>query len=123
MEQFLIRDDKSGDHLIIYQGGGMKYVDFSKNEFYIDSEMVSSSEFDFAIYPSDIKYYQDYEKETAPDNIEYYEEFDEKTGMGKGYIRYKNKYSSNLSEEKKDFILNRIKELCLKKSIKVKLFM
>ena len=49
----------------------------------------------------------------------YFEKFDDKTGIGKGYIRYKKRFDSHISRKEKDYILKRVKQMCTKAGIKI----
>lgn len=118
-EKYTIKGD-NGESLTIMRCGGMKYVTSTDISYYIDSEMVSSNECDFFVYSSYFKLYRDYEKEKAPENIEYFEQFDNKTGIGKGYIKYRKRFDSYISRKEKEYIIKRIKELCARAGIKIK---
>lgn len=117
-EKYTVRGE-NGEFLALLRRGGIEYVTSTGISYYIDSEMVSSDECDFVIYSSYIKLYQDYKKEKSLDNIEYFEKFDDKTGIGKGYIRYKKRFDSHISRKEKDYILKRVKQMCTKAGIKI----
>ncbi|WP_314942977.1 hypothetical protein [Porphyromonas endodontalis] len=117
-EKYTIREE-NGEVLTLMRCGGIEYVTSAGVSYYIDSEMISSSEYDFVIYSSYIKLYQDYKRENALENIEYFEEFDDKTGVGKGYIKYKKRFDSHISREEKSYIINRVKRLCAKAGVKI----
>ncbi len=117
-EKYTVRGE-NGEFLALLRRGGIEYVTSTGISYYIDSEMVSSDECDFVIYSSYIKLYQDYKKEKSLDNIEYFEKFDDKTGLGKGYIRYKKRFDSHISRKEKDYILKRVKQMCTKAGIKI----
>jgi hypothetical protein len=110
-----------GDTLIIAGRSGMKFIDKNMKEYYINSEMVISDEYDFVIFSESIKYYDDYEKEIDTNNIEYYEEYDDKKGYRIGKIKYKNKFDSNISKREKQIILKKIIELSEQEHIKMEI--
>ena len=109
-EKYTVRGE-NGEFLALLRRGGIEYVTSTGISYYIDSEMVSSDECDFVIYSSYIKLYQDYKKEKSLDNIEYFEKFDDKTGIGKGYIRYKKRFDSHISRKEKDYIICNLSEM------------
>lgn len=109
-----------GDTLIIYSKE-IKYIDENKTEYFIDGEILVSDWCDLTIYANSLKYYDDYVKQYAPDNVEYHEEYDENAGTGRGYMKYKQNFESNIPEENKKIIINRIKELCIQEKIKVEI--
>ena len=117
-EKYTIKGENK-ETLTLLRRGGIKYVTSTGIPYYIDSEMVSSDEYDFVIYSSYIKLYEDYEKEKSLENIEYFEEFDDKTGTGKGYIKYKKRFDSHISRKEKDYILKRVKQMCTKAGVKI----
>jgi hypothetical protein len=117
-EKYTIKGENK-ETLTLLRRGGIKYVTSTEISYYIDSEMVSSDEYDFVIYSSYIKLYEDYEKEKSLENIEYFEEFDDKTGTGKGYIKYKKRFDSHISRKEKDYILKRVKQMCTKAGVKI----
>ena len=116
-EKYTVRGE-NGEFLALSRRGGIVYVTSTGISYYIDSEMVSSDGCDFVIYSSYIKLYQDYKKEKSLDNIEYFEKFDDKTGIGKGYIRYKKRFDSHISRKEKDYILKRVKKCVPKQASK-----
>jgi hypothetical protein len=113
--------NNAGDTLIISGRTGMKFIDKNMKEYYINSEMTVSDNYDFVIFPESIKYYDDYEKEINPNNIEYCEEYDEKTSYGIGKIKYKSKFDSNISKREKEIVLERIVELSKQEHIKIEI--
>ena len=116
-EKYTVKGE-NGEFLALLRRGGIEYVTSMGISYYIDSEMVSSDECDFVIYSSYIKLYQDYKKGKTLDNIEYFEKFDDKTGIGKGYIRYKKRFDSHISRKEKDYILKRVKKCVPKQASK-----
>jgi hypothetical protein len=62
---------------------GVKYIDRTGTEYFVDGEMVVSTDYDFALY-----------------SVQPYED-------------YINKYDSNVSKEKTEEIINRVIELYL----------
>nr|WP_315125562.1 hypothetical protein [uncultured Porphyromonas sp.] len=117
-EKYTIKGENK-ETLTLLRRGGIKYVTSTGISYYIDSETVSSDEYDFVIYSSYIKLYEDYEKEKSLENIEFFEEFDDKTGTGKGYIKYKKRFDSHISRKEKDYILKRVKQMCTKAGVKI----
>ena len=115
-EKYTIKGENK-ETLTLLRRGGIKYVTSTGISYYIDSEMVSSDEYDFVVYSSYIKLYEDYEKEKSLENIEYFEEFDDKTGTG--YIKYKKRFDSHISRKEKDYILKRVKQMCTKAGVKI----
>ncbi|MDR0998809.1 MAG: hypothetical protein LBL70_07060 [Treponema sp.] len=99
------------DKLIILGRAGLKYIDEFEIEYFIDSEMVVSDDYDFAVFSDSIQFYEDYQKWKQPENIIYKETS----------IEFINEYSSNIPDEKIKEILNRIIELSKEKRIKIKI--
>jgi hypothetical protein len=109
-----------GDSLIILSRDKMKYINEFGIEYYINIEMVISDLYDLVIYPQSIKYYKDYLQESQSDNVVYIEHYDEKRKCYIGKVNYKQKFVSNISDSKKNEIINQIKELCSKDGINIK---
>lgn len=50
----LIKDNKIGDYIVITGRAGIEYFDPQGNKYFIDSELVDSSDYDIAIYPESL---------------------------------------------------------------------
>ncbi|MGI6793588.1 hypothetical protein ACMYZ5_04570 [Bacteroides sp. KG68] len=117
-EDYTIKEE-NGEALRLMGRAGMEYVSPDGISYFIDSEMLASGEYDFVIFPSSVKRYEDYEREQAPENIGYVEVFDDKAGVWKGCVEYKKRCDSNISTGEKGRIIERVKRLCAKAGIKI----
>ena len=90
---------------------GIKYIDDLGIEYYIDGEMIIDKDYDFVVWSDTIQFYDDYLMEHKSENIIYEEKYDKNKKCIIGKFEYINKYPSNISTEKRNTILKRIKEL------------
>jgi hypothetical protein len=109
------------EDVIILGRSGMKYIDISGIEYFINSEMVINEEYDFVLYSNSIMFYGDYLKKHDPDNIILNETYNKKLKQYTGIFGYKNEFHSEISKEKIEQVINKVKELCLRKNIKIKI--
>lgn len=109
-----------GDSLLLFKTG-MKYISSNDKEYYIDSELLDSDNFDFVIYASDIFYYEDYERQSEAENVEVdlFQKYNKERNEWIGYFKYKETYNSRITDHEKNIILNRIIELCRQENIKI----
>ena len=105
------------ESLIILGRAGFKYVDEFGTEYFIDSEMIIDENYHFVIYSDSIQLYEDYLKESHSDNII----LNEDRNHNFISIEYIRKYDSNISKDKKRYILNRVIDLGKERNIRIKL--
>ena len=54
MNMPIIKDEIAEDYIVIKGRSGIEYFDANNNEYFIDSEMVVSEDYDIAIYPESL---------------------------------------------------------------------
>jgi hypothetical protein len=108
------------DKIELLGRAGLKYIDEFGVEYFIDSEMVVNANYHFVLWSDSIELFENYLKEKQPGNIIYTETYDKNKKCYIGKSEYKNKYYSNIPDDKKKQIINRIIELSNEKNIKLK---
>jgi hypothetical protein len=109
------------DKIELLGRSGLKYIDEFGIEYFIDTEMVVNENYHFVLWSDSIEYFENYLKEKQPGKIIYSRTFDKNKKCYIEKIEYKNKYPSNIPDEKKRQILDRIIELSNERNMKMKI--
>ena len=101
---------------------GIKYTDEKGIEYFLDSEMIVSDLYDFALFSDCILLFKDYLKRSSSDNISFYETYNPDKKCYVGEVKYKKDFDSNISKEKKEKIINRVIKLGNEKNMRIEVF-
>ncbi|MDR1487693.1 MAG: hypothetical protein LBT62_06880, partial [Deltaproteobacteria bacterium] len=99
------------DKIELLGRAGLKYIDEFGVEYFIDTEIVVNENHHFVLWSDSIELFENYLKEKQSGNIIFTKTYDKIKKCSIGKIEYKTKYYSNIPDDKKRQILNRIIEL------------
>ena len=113
--------NKNAESLRVLGRCGLKYTDEFGTEYFVNGEMIVSSEYDYVMWTNSIMYWEEHIKQHSPQNIEYTESFDEKSDTYLVQLTYKKDFNSNLSNSKKQEIADRIRMLSIRDKFKLEI--